>query len=172
MKKLLISLGSIAVFFCISHAYTPTSNDTAAINTLKTQLDTITSGNMQGKAKLYIQLKNLQEQFSGYEKLNHYLHDMDTHLMAQINTEKTKAKVASQGDKETFVHAHSGEISVEITTADTCTGRYNTMDSLSFAYDLPTALTLAVRYRESNCGYYLPSNTNGPFQIISKNYGT
>jgi hypothetical protein len=46
------------------------------------------------------------------------------------------------------------------------------LDNLSFAYDFPTAVTLAVWYRESNCGYYLPSNGNGPFQITSKDYGT
>jgi hypothetical protein len=30
---------------------------------------------------------------------------------------------------------------------------------------------LAVWYRESNCGYYLPANGDGPFQIVSKDYG-
>jgi len=47
---------------------------------------------MQGKANLYIQLKVLQEQFSGHEKLVHYLNSMDGFLMSQINTEKAKAK--------------------------------------------------------------------------------
>jgi len=31
---------------------------------------------------------------------------------------------------------------------------------------------MAIRYREASCGYYLPSNGDGPFQIISKDYGT
>jgi hypothetical protein len=43
---------------------------------------------------------------------------------------------------------------------------------LSFAYNFPTALTIAVRYRESTCSYALPKNGDGPFQIISKDYGT
>ena len=45
------------------------------------------------------------------------------------------------------------------------------MDSISFANNFPTALMIATRYREANCGYYLPSNGDGPFQILSKDYG-
>ena len=41
-----------------------------------------------------------------------------------------------------------------------------------FANNFPTALTIATRYRETHCGYYLPSNGDGPFQILSKDYGT
>lgn len=91
--------------------------------------------------------------------------------MSQINTEKSKAKNTSETSKQTFVNQYSG-VSKEITTADSCTGRYNTIDSISFANNFPTALTIATRYRESNCGYYLPENGDGPFQILSKEYGT
>jgi hypothetical protein len=55
---------------------------------------------------------------------------------------------------------------------DNCIWWYNTIDNISFANDFPTALTLAVWYKESNCGYYLPANGDGPFQIVSKDYGT
>lgn len=55
---------------------------------------------------------------------------------------------------------------------ENCYGWYQTLDTLSFAYDFPTALTIAVWWRESNCGYYLPKNGDGPFQIVSKDYGT
>lgn len=51
-----------------------------------------------------------------------------------------------------------------------CLGWYYTMDMLSYAYDFPTALTIAVWWKESSCGYYLPKNGNGPFQIVSKDY--
>ena len=53
-----------------------------------------------------------------------------------------------------------------------CTGWYKTLDDISFAYDFPTALTIAVWYKESSCAYYLPNNWDGPFQILSKDYGT
>ncbi|MEI8090807.1 MAG: hypothetical protein WCG98_00665 [bacterium] len=46
------------------------------------------------------------------------------------------------------------------------------LDTISFANNFPTALTIATRYREASCGYYLPSNGDGPFQILSKEYGT
>jgi hypothetical protein len=43
---------------------------------------------------------------------------------------------------------------------------------MSFANNFPTALTIAIRYRESSCGYALPKNGDGPFQITSKDYGS
>jgi hypothetical protein len=93
------------------------------------------------------------------------------YLITDINAKKTEAKVTSKTFKQDFVNQYSG-VSKEITTADTCTGRYNTLDSISYANNFPTALTIATRYRETNCWYYLPSNGDGPFQILSKDYGT
>lgn len=172
MKKLSISFIVIGLLFGLTLAYEPTSQDITMINTLKTQFDTISSGNMQTKWDFYIQLKTLQEQFSGYEKLNYYLASISTHLITQVNTEKIKAKAASKSFKEGFFNQYSWNFSKDITTADTCDGRYNTMDSISYANNFPTALTIATRYRETNCGYYLPNNGDGPFQILSKDYGT
>lgn len=172
MKKI-ISLFLATLFFVWGvFAYQPTMEDVTVINNIRAQLDTITSGNMQGKAKLYIQLKNLQEQFSGHEKLAYYLNILDIHLITQVNTEKLKAKVESKSGKQAFLNEYSGWFSQDITTADTCTGWYNTLDSISFANNFPTALTIATRFRETNCGYYLPSNGDWPFQILSKDYGT
>ena len=53
-----------------------------------------------------------------------------------------------------------------------CIGRYNTLDDIAFTHDYPTAVLIATRYRETNCGYYLPRNGDGPFQIVNKDYGT
>ncbi len=171
MKKFNFGLLAILLLFWCSFAYEPTTQDISAITSLKTQFDTISSGDMTIKGDFYIQLKNLQEQFSGHEKLGYYLNTMASYLMTQINTEKAKAKTTSKSFKQDFVNQYSG-VSKDITTADTCTGRYNTMDSLSYANNFPTALTIATRYRETNCWYYLPNNGDGPFQIISKDYGT
>ncbi len=153
-------------------AYSPTSQDIAQINILKWQFDTITTGNMKDKRDFYAQLKTLQEQFSWSEQLNYYLNDLSVYLITQINTEKTKIKPTSKTAKQDFFTTYGSWFSQEIPTADTCTGRYNTMDTISFANNFPTPLTIATRYRETNCGYYLPANGDGPFQILSKDYGT
>lgn len=173
MKNFLVSLLLMWLFFgFVGATYEPTSNDITQINLLKSQLNTISSGDMKDKRNFYAQIKTLQEQFSGQEKLDYYLNALWVHLITQVNTEKTKAKVASATFKQDFVNQYSGWFSQDITTVDTCTWRYNTMDSISFANNFPTALTIATRYRETNCGYYLPSNGDGPFQILSKDYGT
>lgn len=172
MKLCKISLVIIGLFFsCTFAGYTPTSQDVTAITQLKNQFDGISSGDMAIKWDFYIQLKNLKEQFSGYEKLSYYLDTLSSYLMTQVNTEKIKAKASSKQFKQEFLNQYSGDI-IYIPTSDSCTGRYHTIDSISYANNFPTALTIATWYRETNCGYYLPSNGNGPFQIRGKNYGT
>ncbi|MFA6255890.1 MAG: hypothetical protein WC606_01780 [Candidatus Absconditabacterales bacterium] len=172
MKKLIISLGIIGLLFGSTFAYQPTNQDIAQIKLLKTQLDSITTGNMKSKRDFYAQLKTLQEQFSNHEQLQYYFDELGVYLITQVNTEKVKAKIASKATKQDFVNQYSGGFSQEITTPDSCTGWYNTMDTISFANNFPTALTIATRYREVTCGYYMPTNGDGPFQIVSKDYGT
>lgn len=172
MKKLSFSLLLIGLLVWFTSAYEPTNQDISAITSLKTQFDTISSGDMHAKWDFYIQLKTLQEQFSGHEKLSYYLNTISAYLITQVNTEKAKAKISSTAFKQAFSNQYATGFSKEITTADMCTWWYNTMDSISYANNFPTALTIATRYRETNCGYYLPGNGDGPFQILSKDYGT
>ncbi len=171
MKKI-ISLLIMGLLLGYVVAYEPTSQDVVQIKLLKTQLDTITTGNVKDKWDFYAQLKTLQEQFSSHEQLNYYLDQLWVYLITQVNTEKVKAKSVSKVDKQDFLNQWNSWFSQEITTTDGCTGWYNTMDSISFANNFPTALTIATRYREVNCGYYMPANGDGPFQIVSKDYGT
>ncbi len=172
MKKILFCLIASGLLWSCSFAYQPTSNDMAQINLLKNQLTAITTGNMKDKRAFYAQIKTLQEQFSWYDQLNYYLDALGLNLITEVNIEKVKTKIIAKQFKQDFFNIYSGGFSQDISTPDSCTGRYNTMDTISFANNFPTALTIATRYRETNCGYYMPANTNGPFQIISKNYWT
>ena len=77
MKNFVTSLVLIGLFFGFATvAYEPTSQDIAQIKLLKTQFDTITTGNMKDKWDFYAQLKTLQEQFTGYDQLNYYLNEL------------------------------------------------------------------------------------------------
>ena len=172
MKNFIISLIVGGLLVGGVFAYEPTTQDVTQILLLKKQFDVISSGDMQAKWDFYFQLKTLQEQFSGYDQLGYYLNELSTYLITQLNTEKVKTKITSKQFKQDFLNQYSWWFSQDITTADTCTWWYNTMDTISFANNFPTALTIATRYRETNCWYYLPSNGDGPFQILSKDYGT
>lgn len=94
------------------------------------------------------------------------------YLYEKIHTQKTKAKILSKSFKQEFVGQYLSGVMIDQEIGVNCTGWYNTLDDLSFIYDLPTSLTTAIWYRESTCGYYLPKNGDGPFQIESKDYGT
>ena len=171
MKKIFTLILSGLLLWSV-FAYTPTSQDLTHVRLLKTQLDSITTGDMKGKRDFYAQMKTLQEQFSTNEQVNYYMNELWLYLITEMNTEKAKVKILSKTTKQDFVDQYISGFSQDITTADTCTGWYNTMDTISFANNFPTALTIATRYREVNCGYYMPGNGDGPFQIISKDYGT
>lgn len=163
---------TLLLLFWATFAYQPTADDAALLRDLKIQLNQSTSWNMQQAWNFYYQIKSLQEQYPENEKISYLLNELDTHIVAKITTEKTKAKIASKQFKQDFLQQYTSWISIDITTADSCTWWYNTIDNLSFANNFPTALTLATRYRETNCWYYLPRNWRGPFQITSNNYGT
>lgn len=153
--------------------YVPTAADTADIKNLKTQLETLIDWNNVDLWSFYNQTTNLKSQYSKDERLNYMLWELESYLYTNLANLKWASKITSKSAKRDFLNQYNTWFDSWITyTVDQCVLRYNTLDNLSFAYDFPTAVTLAVWYRESNCGYYLPSNGNGPFQITSKDYGT
>ena len=159
-------------------AYTPSEKDTQSLTSLKTQLDSLIDNNID-LWNFYNQIVNLQNDYSGNERLNYMFEDLKYHLYSDkknknaLSKQKSDAKVKSKDSKTEFLEEYNTWFSVEIEDSlKNCTGRYKTLDDISFAYDFPTALTIAVWYRESTCAYYLPNNWDGPFQILSKDYGT
>lgn len=107
MKKL-FALCVIGLFCGSVWAYQPTSQDLATLASLKTQCDTITTGNAKNKANLYIQLKSLGEQYGNHEQLQYYFEQLGLYLITQVNNEKTKAKVSSKTFKQEFFNQYSG----------------------------------------------------------------
>ncbi len=53
-----------------------------------------------------------------------------------------------------------------------CRQRYQLVDDRSYALDLPTPLVLATLDMESSCRRSNPTNGDGVFQLIAKDYGT
>ena len=116
------------------------------------------------------QLQNLQTRFPKQEKLNYLLSGLQDHLMNQITTKKTATKEAKKEQIKIFIAQNMTGIA-DIKENDICKQQYDLIDTISFANNFPTALTLATRYREASCRMYLPGNGDGPFQIVSKEYG-
>lgn len=159
-------------------AYTPTENDKQDLTNLKTQLDSVIENNID-LWSFYNQVVNLQADYSNNERLNYMFEDLKYHLYSDkknknaLSKQKSDAKATSKDAKQEFLDEYNTWFFVDIENSlKNCTGRYKTLDDISFAYDFPTALTIAVWYRESTCAYYLPNNWDGPFQILSKDYGT
>ncbi|MDR0282021.1 MAG: hypothetical protein LBI53_01495 [Candidatus Peribacteria bacterium] len=104
------------------------------------------------------------------KKTSYLLTNLRDFAYSQFSIQKNIAKQQSRQYKSDFLDIHKNNLTLEQEVYTNCLGRYNTIDNISFANNFPTALTIAIRYRESTCGYTLPRNGNGPFQIISKDY--
>lgn len=159
--------------FATSLAYMPTSQDTANLTDLQTRLTTLVVDDNINLWNFHDQLKNLETEYMADDRLSYMLSNLKEFMYGKLFTLKTTAKISSETDKQTFLDVYNTGFSVEVEDSlSSCTGWYNTLDDISFAYDFPTSLTMATWYRESTCAYYLPSNGDGPFQIVNENYGT
>ena len=174
MKKWILYMLCWLFFLCFSFAtYVPTQKDKNDLKKLKSQLETVIDGDNIYLRNFYNQTTNLKSQYSRNERLNYMLGELESYLYTNFSNLKWAAKITSKSEKKDFFNEYNTWFDTWITyTVDQCVLRYNTLDNLSFAYDFPTAVTLAIWYRESNCGYYLPSNWDWPFQIVNKDYGT
>ena len=74
--------------------------------------------------------------------------------------------------KSDFLSQYQGSgLEASEVLSQNCIGWYQTLDNLSFAYDFPTALTIAVDIEKADVVFICQKNGDGPFQIVSKDYG-
>ena len=165
-------LALVAVFgFCwISEAkYALTWDELKQFNNQKV---TLAQASNNWLWSYYVQLSKWSNLLENDERLSTISSGLRDYAYSQFDSRKKIAKQQYMSEKSDFLDEYRWDIMMEEEfPIDNCIWRYNTIDNISFANDFPTALTLAVWYRESNCGYYLPANGDGPFQIVSKNYG-
>lgn len=172
-RKRWISL-LLASFFLIGSmgfAFEPNEAELNEIRSLKDNITPLIENDNPTLRSLYAQARILHPYFKD-EKTAYYLEHLRDYLLTKLQARMSFAKNASKSDKTEFLEQYQGSgLENADPIKENCYGWYNTLDMLSFAYDFPTALTIAVWYRESTCGYYLPRNGDGPFQIVSKDYG-
>ena len=170
IQILVISLISVAVFVGFSSAtYTLTGDQLKQFNSQKV---TISQASDYGLWSYYTQLAKWYDILKDDERLATVSSGLRDYAYSLFDSRKKLAKQQSVAEKSEFLDEYRANISIdEDFPVDNCMWWYNTIDNISFANDFPTALAIAVWYRETGCGYYLPSNGDGPFQIVSKDYG-
>ncbi len=91
-------------------------------------------------------------------------------LRSRLDTAKNSEK---KDNIVTFWNTYrSGVMTPNIWLSNICKDRYQLVDDRSYAFNMPTALVLATLDIESSCGRYKPTNGDGVFQLIAKDYGT
>ena len=170
IRILVLSLVVIFGFCWISEAkYNLTWDELKQFNSQKA---IISQASDSGLWKFYVQLAKWSNILEDDERLSTISSGLRDYAYAQFDSRKKIAKQQSIAEKSEFLDEYRWNIMMESEfPIENCVWWYNTIDNISFANDFPTALTLAVWDRESNCGYYLPANWDGPFQIVSKDYG-
>ncbi|MBQ7074587.1 hypothetical protein IJM86_06160 [bacterium] len=106
------------------------------------------------------------------ERLGYLFANLRDYSYTQFANRKNVAKQSSRTAHQEFFDRYKENLLLNGELDENCIGWYNSIDNWSYAYDFPTALTISIWWRESSCGYYLPKNGDGPFQIVSKDYGT
>jgi len=165
-----LSFVAIFWFVWITNAdYKLTWDDLKQFNSQKV---TISQASNNGLWSYYRQLWQWYNILKSDDRLSTISSGLRDYTYSLFDSRKKLAKQQYVGDKSKFLDEYRKDIMIqEKFPIDNCVGWYNTIDNISFANDFPTALTIAVWYKESNCGYYLPANGDGPFQIVSKDYG-
>ena len=170
-KIQILVLVLVAVFgfvWITNAAYSLTWDELKHFNSQKI---TISESSDYGVWSYYFQLSKWYDILKADERLWTISKNLRDYAYSLLDSRRNAAKQQSAASKSAFVDSYEDNISADIEfPEEKCTGWYNTIDNISFANNFPTALTIAVWYRESTCGYYLPSNGDGPFQIVSKDY--
>ena len=172
-KIQILILSLIAVFWFVGIAnasYSLTGNELRQVNSQKS---IISEAWNYGVRSYYSQLSKWYDILQSNDRLWTISKELRDYAYSLLTSRKNLAKQESVWIKSEFLDEHMNNISIDSDfPIDKCTWWYNTIDNISFANDFPTALAIAIRYRESTCAYYLPSNGDGPFQIVEKDYGT
>jgi len=142
-------------------SYQPTEEEQQELTTLKSQLREAISWDNIALWNLYAQARDLEIWIQAPEKLNYKLQHLRDYLLTILDDKKELLKRDAKDKKSEFLTLYqwSGVASAE-PLSENCIGRYPTLDAMSFAYDFPTSLSIAIWYRETSCGFYLPKNGN------------
>ena len=172
-NKVQISVFVLSVFFWFiwisSAAYKLTWDELKNFNSQKV---TISQASDYGLWSYYTQLSKWYNILKNDERLGTISSNLRDYAGSLFDSRKKLVRQQYAWVKYNFFDKYKDDINDNIEfLEDKCMWWYNTIDNISFANNFPTALTIAVWYRESNCWYYLPSNGDGPFQIVSKDYG-
>lgn len=170
IQILVFSLVVIFWFVWVTNAEYKLTGD--QLKQFNSQKATISQASNYWLWSYYKQLGQWYNILKNDERLSTISSGLRDYAYSLFDSRRKLAKQQNVAEKSKFLDEYRKNISIsEDFPMDYCVWWYNTIDNISFANDFLTALTIAVWYKESNCGYYLPANGDGPFQIVSKDYG-
>lgn len=169
IKVFILAITIIFGFVWISsNAYSITWDELKHLNSQKLIIKNASNYNLRS---YYSQFSKRYEILKTDDRLWTIAKELRDYSNSIFTSRKQLEKNQNSIEKSNFIEKYKNNITANIEISeDNCMWRYNTIDSICFANDFPTALAIAIWYKEANCYYHLPKNGNWPFQITSKNY--
>lgn len=172
MKKIIIYILTLLISISISSAnYTPNPEDEKLITTLEQQVQQL-SENPKDIRNFFYQFKTLRDKFKDNPQLFYILWELANSSHKNLEEKKQEAKKLSKEKKQKLINTYIDKLTLSEKLTNNCKKYYDLIDDISFAHNFPTSAVISTWYRESSCGFSLPSNGDGPFQIVTKDYGT
>ena len=171
MKNLFIKityLSIIITYWYIAHSFAQTditNNILQQINTNPSPRESLVQW-YYSMDDFYAKIAGLSWSHKALPKIASIRSTLRSKIDSAKNNEK-KDKILAMGDMY-----RSGVTTPNVWLSSFCKERYQLVDDRSYAFNIPTALVLATLDMESSCGRYKPSNGDGVFQLIAKDYGT
>lgn len=168
-KKLLLSIGSLLLIFFLFGKVSAQDDVTTKI---LQQIETNSSPH-ESLVQRYYSMDDFYAKIVSLSWSHKALPKIAT-IRSTLRSKLDTAKSTEKKDKIiTFWDTYrSGVTTSSIWLSSLCKERYQLVDDRSYAFNIPTALVLATLDMESSCGRYKPTNGDGVFQLIAKDYGT
>ena len=171
MKNLFIKmmyLSIIITYWYVSHGFAQTD----ITNSILQQINTNPSPR-ESLVQWYYSMDDFYAKIAGLS----WTHKALPKIASIRSTLRSKIDSAKNNEKKdniiTFWNTYrSGVTTQNVWLSNICKDRYQLVDDRSYAFNIPTALVLATLDMESSCWRYKPSNWDGVFQLIAKDYWT
>lgn len=168
MKKIFLIFMFIFLFTSSTFAYELSQKDKLSLEKVKKVLWDLS----QKKDKVWLEqrIKKIDQilpKVRGNIRFWMIFNELKKEIVYIYELKTPKNEVSNYEFEKVFFETHWKEITTNLKVPEKCTIYYDEIDTIWKEYNFPTALIIAIWWKETNCWLYNPANGWWPFQITS-----
>lgn len=172
MKRIRISLLTlITITTSVTSAYSPTTDDVEELKSLITTIENLIDDDKPTHYSFIRQLDALTHTHKD-GKVWFLLHTLHGYLTKELHQKKSQTHDDIRTMYQDFIDTYADDIQNDSPLHPNCIEYIDELDTLAYVHNVSLPVLIGTRWRETTCGYYLPSNGDGVMQIVSHDYGT